>query len=437
MPDLWAARLPGGSDPRARAFTGTVAWDWRLAAADLRGSLAHVVMLEQVGLITPGDAALLKQGLHQLLAEVASGAGPWNPDAEDVHTAVEEELTRRIGEPARRLHTGRSRNDQVALDLHLYAVDAARSLAARVDDAIRAVADAADRCQDLPMPGYTHMQRAQPVTVGHHLLAYAFMLLRDRERLAQVAARSAVSPLGAGALATSTLDLSPDAVAQALHFRAVYDNSLDAVSDRDFVTELAFACALVLTHLSRLGEEVVLWSTREFGFVTIDDAWATGSSMMPQKKNPDVAELLRGRAARGLAQLAGLLALQKGLPMAYNRDLQEDKGYLFQAHDAAEEALAVVPGLVSALHFNPTALSAALTEDVLATDAADRLVEAGVPFREAHGRVATSRSWDQPGPADPSAVADSLRARDRPMGPGPQSIARQLCRIRDSIARPV
>ncbi len=437
MPDLWSGRLPDGPHPDAREFTGTVAWDWRLAHVDLVGSLAHVAMLGAVGLLAPGDRDALTAGLQELLAEVDAGCPPWDAAAEDVHTAVEQELSARLGPVAGRLHTARSRNDQVALDLHLYVAAAATELARALGRLIARLVDVAEAHAAQAMPGYTHLQRAQPITVGHHLLAYGFMWQRDRERLVEVARRAEVSPLGAGALAGSTLPVDPFAVAQQLGWPAVYLNSLDAVSDRDFVAEFVFAVALTLSHLSRWGEELVLWSSAEFGFVELADAWATGSSMMPHKKNPDVAELLRGRSARGVAHLTGVLTLLKGLPLAYNRDLQEDKGYLFGAHDTALSAIKAATGLLGALTFRAERTSTALTTDLLATDAADRLVEGGMPFRQAHGQVAASRDWRQSPAAPSEAVAQSLVERDRVMGPGPTSIARQLASLRKAVAESV
>lgn len=433
MPDLWSGRLPEGPDPAARAFTGTVQWDWRLAEVDILGSLAHVNMLGQVGLLTPEEVLALRGGLAALLDDVQAGAAPWDPEAEDVHTAVEQELTRRIGDVGQKLHTGRSRNDQVALDLHLYVHDACRQVIRALDQLLSTVADVAEAHASLPMPGYTHMQRAQPVTVGHHLLAYAFMWLRDRDRFHSVGLSAAVSPLGAGALAGSTLPLAPAVTAENLGFDQCYANSLDAVSDRDFIGEFLFAASLLLMHLSRFGEEVVLWNTSEFGFVEISDGWATGSSMMPQKKNPDVAELLRSRAARGVAQLTGLMTLLKGLPLAYNRDLQEDKGYLFQAHEAVAGALPAAAGLLNALTFHPDRLRASLSLDLLATDLADKLVQGGMPFRQAHAKVAASRAWGDSPAADAGQIQESLAGRDHPMGPGPESIRRQLATLREAL----
>ena len=437
MPDLWAGRLPGGPDPHARRFTGTVSEDWRLAPYDIRGSLAHVAMLEGVGLVTQEEAASLRDGLSNLLSEVDAGCPPWNPAAEDVHSAVEEALTARIGSVGGKLHTGRSRNDQVALDVHLYVIDAARDVAGRLDGFIRALADRAEEYAPLAMPGYTHLQRAQPITVGHHLLAHAAMALRDRERLGTVAVRASRSPLGAGALATSTLRLNPELSRQTLGLDALYQNSLDAVADRDFVVEFVFSVAMIGSHLSRFAEEVVLWTSQEFGFAAIADAWATGSSIMPQKKNPDVAELLRGRAARSVSQLVGLLTLLKGLPMAYNRDLQEDKRYLFDAHDTASLCLDAAAGLMRALSFRPDRLADALTRDLLATDDADRLVENGMPFREAHGVVAQSRDWTSGDAASAEEVRESLARRDGPMGPGPMSLDAQITYVREMLSHPL
>jgi len=311
MPDLWSGRLPGGLDPEARRFSASLDLDWRLAPYDIRGSLAHVEMLAAVGLLTPPERTEIAAGLEALLAEVLDGAPPWDPDAEDVHSAVEAELTRRIGAVAGKLHTGRSRNDQVALDLHLFIRDAVPRTLAELHRLVDALLIQAERHQTTVLPGYTHMQRAQPVPLAHHLLAYVFMLHRDRERFRAVYAEADRSPLGAGALAGSTLPLDPDLSCAHLQLGRLYENSLDAVSDRDFLLDYLAAGVQTMLHLSRLAEELVLWSTREFGFVRLRDGWATGSSMMPQKKNPDVAELIRGRAGRLLADFVGLATTLK------------------------------------------------------------------------------------------------------------------------------
>jgi argininosuccinate lyase len=424
---LWAGRLPGGLDPKARAFSASLNLDWRLAPYDIRGSLAHVAMLAHQGIVAPDEADAMRRGLEELLAEVEAGAAPWDPDAEDVHSAVEAELTRRIGAVAGKLHTGRSRNDQVALDLHLYLDDAYTRTIAAVEALSQVLVDQASRHQNQPLPGYTHLQRAQPVTVAHHLLAYVAMLHRDRERLSQGQRLNRQSPLGAGALAGSTLPLDPTVSAAALGWDAVYENSLDAVSDRDSAVDYVATAGLIAVHLSRLAADVVLWSTREFGFVELDDRWATGSSMMPQKKNPDVAELVRGRAARVAAALTGLLSLLKGLPLGYQRDLQEDKVYLFDAVDTTLGSLEAMAGLMAGVRFRPDRIAQALSQDLLATDEAEDLVRRGVPFRAAHAQVAARYAAGDPPAAPPEAIHESLRRRDAtPMGPGPESVARQL-----------
>jgi argininosuccinate lyase len=431
MPDLWSGRLPGGLDPEVRAFSSSLNVDWRLASYDIRGSLAHVEMLRTVGLLTDAEAGQISGGLRQLLAEVAEGATPWNPEAEDVHSAVEEELTQRIGAVAGKLHTGRSRNDQVAVDLHLYTRDAVTRTAAQVGRLAAALLEQAGDHEDTVLPGYTHMQRAQPVPLAHHLLAYVWMLSRDRERLLFAYQEADRSPLGAGALAGSTLPLDPELSRRSLGLARLYENSLDAVSDRDFLLDFLGAAAQIMLHLSRLAEELVLWSTREFGFVSLQEGWATGSSMMPQKKNPDVAELLRGRAGRTLADYVGLATVMKGLPLSYNRDLQEDKAYVFHAADTVTAALSAMAGLVSHLDFVGPRMAASLTAELLATDEAEALVRQGTPFREAHGTVgARYRDVDEAPVASDGAIRQSLRDRDRAMGPGPQSVREQIERAR-------
>jgi argininosuccinate lyase len=431
MPDLWSGRLPGGLDPEVRRFSSSLDVDWRLAAYDIRGSLAHVAMLQATGILTEREAQSITDGLATLLDEVMGGAAPWNPEAEDVHSAVEEELTRRVGPVAGKLHTGRSRNDQVALDLHLYVRDATRATAVEVGRLARALLTQADAHQEVVLPGYTHMQRAQPVPLAQHLLAYVFMLSRDRERLWQAYQSADRSPLGAGALAGSTLPLDPERSRQELGLAHLYENSLDAVSDRDFLLDYLAAAAQCMLHLSRLAEELVLWSTREFGFVHIDDGWATGSSMMPQKKNPDVAELIRGRSARTLADFVGLATVMKGLPLSYNRDLQEDKAYVFHAADTVMAALSAMSGLVAHLTFDAAAMAKGLTTELLATDEAEALVRDGLPFREAHARIGVRfRDLQDPPAADRAAIHASLHARDRKMGPGPNSVRDQIAKAR-------
>ncbi|AEJ41197.1 argininosuccinate lyase [Sulfobacillus acidophilus TPY] len=426
MPDLWSGRLPGGLDPKARAFSSSLAVDWRLARYDIQGSLAHADMLAAVGLLTPEEHEAIQQGLEALLSEVEAGADPWDLMAEDVHSAVEQELTRRLGPVAGKLHTARSRNDQVALDLHLYVKDAGQKTIAALNHLVDTILGLAERWADLPLPGYTHMQPGQPVTVGHHLLAYVWMLLRDRSRIEDMAARANVSPLGAGALAGTTLPIDPTRTAHHLGFAGPYQNSLDAVSDRDFAIEFLADLALVAVHLSRLSEELILWSGREFGFITLSDHWATGSSMMPQKKNPDIAELIRGKSGVVIGQLTAFLTLMKGLPLAYNRDLQEDKGLLFTGVDTVLASLDAMAGLLAGITVNPKRIQEDMGEDLLATDWAEKLVQDGIPFREAHGQVAARFRDPQVKAASPDAIRHSLTLRDRPMGPGPAHVREQI-----------
>jgi argininosuccinate lyase len=363
--------------------------DARLAPYDVAGSIAHARGLLAAGLLTPEQLAGIERGLRRLGQELASGTFAFRESDEDVHTAVERRLTELDPEGGARLHTGRSRNDQVALDLRLYCRDACGRLAAATSALVDALAAKAAAHADLPMPGYTHLQRAQPVTAGHHLLAHAEPLLRDGGRLRAAYEAAGVLPLGAGALAGSTLPLRPDAVAAELGFSALARNTMDAVADRDFALDLVHACVQVGLHLSRLGEDVVLWASAEFGFLRLDDRVATGSSLMPQKKNPDIAELIRGRAGRALGSFTALATVLKGLPLTYNRDLQEDKLALFAAVDNAAECLEAARLLVEHLAFDRERLAAALGDPgLLATDSAERLVAEGVPFRQAHHQVA-------------------------------------------------
>ena len=355
----------------------------------MAGSIAHARGLLAASLLTPDHLAAIERGLHQVGEELAAGTFAFTESDEDIHTAVERRLTELDPEAGVRLHTGRSRNDQVALDLRLYC----RAESSRLAAATGALADAlgrqAEAHADLAIPGYTHLQRAQPVTVGHHLLAHAEPLLRDGSRLRAAYEAANVLPLGAGALAGSTLPLRPDVVAAELGFAGVARNTMDAVADRDFALDLAYACLQVALHLSRLGEDVVLWASAEFGFLRLSDRVATGSSLMPQKKNPDIAELLRGRSGRALGSVTALATVLKGLPLTYNRDLQEDKLALFGAADNAAACLEAARLLVDDLAFDQERLAAALADPgLLATDSAERLVAEGVAFREAHHRVA-------------------------------------------------
>jgi argininosuccinate lyase len=379
------ARFSQAMDPAAAALNASVAFDRRLLRDDVRGSQAHARMLAAVGLISADDAQAIVEGLERVAGEFESGARTMDPALEDVHMNVESRLTELIGEPGRRLHTARSRNDQVATDLRLYALRAAAELVTGIDKARVALCRRAREHAGTLLPGYTHLQRAQAVTLGHHLLAYAEMLGRDRGRLVDGARRAAESPLGSGALAATGLPIDRTHTADNLGFRGPTRNSLDAVSDRDFAAELVFACALLGVHLSRLGEELVLWSTTEFGFVRLGEGYCSGSSLMPQKRNPDIAELLRAKPGRLVGDLVALLTISKGLTLAYNKDLQETQEPLYDAVETAQSCLALLPGLVTTLEFDVERMNAAAADPALgATDLAEHLVRRGLPFRRAH-----------------------------------------------------
>ncbi len=374
-------------DPAAAALNASVDFDRRLLWDDVRGSQAHARMLAQVGLISEADATSIAQGLEQAAGEIERGEVKLDPALEDVHMNLEKRLTDIVGEPARRLHTARSRNDQVSTDLKLYTLRTIASLLVDLDRTrLALVRKARTHAHDL-MPGYTHLQRAQAVTLGHHLMAYAEMLGRDRGRLLDAAKRAQECPLGAGALAGSSLAIDRNATAATLGFtNGPTHNSLDTVSDRDFAAEAAFACALMLVHFSRLGEELVLWSTTEFGFVQLGEGHCSGSSLMPQKRNPDIAELLRAKPARVIGDLVALLTISKGITLAYNKDLQEAQEPLYDALETAQLVLAVTPQLIEDLTFHTAKMAIAAQDPALgATDLAECLVrEAGVPFRRAH-----------------------------------------------------
>jgi len=382
---LWGGRFAAGPADAVAALSASVHFDWVLAPYDLAGSRAHARVLHRAGLLDDDEAAGLLDGLDALEADVRSGAFTPTPADEDVHTAIERGLVERLGPLGGRLRAGRSRNDQVATDLRLYLREHARLLVVEVARLQEALLGQADDLADAPAPGFTHLQHAQPVSFGHELAKHGWALARDVDRFRDWDRRAALSPLGAGALAGSSLPLDPQATAVELGFAGAVPNSIDAVSDRDFVAEFLFVCALVAVHLSRLGEEVVLWTSREFGWAELDDAYATGSSIMPQKKNPDVAELARGKAGRMIGHLTALLTTLKGLPFAYNRDLQEDKEGVFDAVRTLRLVLPATSGLVRTLRFDRDRMAAAAPDGfALATDVAEWLVRQGVPFREAH-----------------------------------------------------
>ncbi len=384
---LWGGRFAGGLDALAAQYNNSIGFDWRLAEADIRGSLAWARALAAAGVLEQHEADLICSGLEAVLEEVQAGTFALLESDEDVHTAVERRLTERIGPVGGKLHTGRSRNDQVATDFRLWMLSALDACAEQVRAAQAALLERARADMGIILPGYTHMQRAQPVLLSHWWLSHFWPLQRDRERLAQARARTAALPLGAGALAGAPFPIDRAALAAELGFAAVAPNSLDAVSDRDFAAEFLFAAALVGVHLSRLSEALILFSTAEFGFIELADAYATGSSLMPQKKNPDTLELTRGKAGALIGRLAGLLAALKGLPSAYDKDLQEDKQPVFETFDTLMLMLPVMAGLLASLRVRPEAMRRALDPAMLATDLADYLVARGVPFREAHGLV--------------------------------------------------
>ena len=453
----WGGRFKAGAAKRLRDYTESVSFDRELARHDIAGSNAHAKMLARIGVLKPGELRDILKGLGEILALVDAGKFKWRTDLEDVHMNIETELTRRYPAGAK-LHTGRSRNDQVATAVRLWL----RDQVAENQRAIAALQSAllawGTRDIDVVIPGYTHLQRAQPVLLAHHLLAYIEMLARDASRLADCAARADVLPLGSGAIAGSTLPLDRAFVAKELGFARISENSMDAVSDRDFIVEYHAACALLAVHLSRLAEDLILWSTAEFGFIRIGDAYTTGSSLMPQKKNPDIAELARGKSARVIGNLVALLTLLKGLPMTYNRDLQEDKEALFDTARTVQATLLILAEMLGDIAVNRTACARAAADPLLlATDLADWLVRKGVPFRQAHHFVgeavalAESRKisiteipiadWKKISPVfDKNALAvfslkTGLNSRPTHGSPNPRLVKAQLARWKKALAK--
>lgn len=408
---MWGGRFSGALDERMARFNNSYPFDRRLWDEDIRGSLAWARALERAGVLVPAELAELARGLEAVRAEFAAGRFAAAPSDEDIHSAVERRLGELVGAVAGKLHTGRSRNDQVATDLRLWTLGAVERAGAALRGLQSALLAQAEAAGDALMPGYTHLQRAQPILLAHWLLSHFWPLERDRARFAGCAARAAVLPLGAGALAGTPLAVDRAALARDLGFAAASPNSVDAVADRDFAAEFLFCAALAGVHLSRLAEDLILYSTREFGFVTLDDAYSTGSSLMPQKKNPDSLELARGKAGRLIGDLVALLAVLKGLPSAYDKDLQEDKEPLFDAADTLDLALPVVAGALATARFHHERMRAALDDGMLATDLADELVARGVPFREAHRAVgAAVREAEARGVALSALPLDAYRA---------------------------
>jgi argininosuccinate lyase len=383
------SRFSEPQDPTFQALNNSIAFDWRLAPYDIQQSLAHARMLGRQGIISGDDVTALEKGLEAVKQEVDAERFEIHPEDEDVHMAIERRLTEIAGPVGGKLHTARSRNDQVATDVAMFVRAHTLTTCDQVTDLMRVIVDLADRHIDWPMPGYTHLQRAQPVYLGHHLMAHFWRLSRDHQRFQFCLQSTARLPLGAGALAGVNFDTDRDWVARELGFEGVVENSMDAVSNRDFVLDFVSAAATCATHLSQLGAEIVLWSSDEFGFCEVADAFASGSSIMPQKKNPDAAELLRAKSPRVVGRLVTLHGALHGLPLTYNKDLQEDKEALFDATDTLALSLSAAAGMLGAIHFRRERLESAASDEMLAaTDVADLLVKQGVPFREAHGIVA-------------------------------------------------
>ena len=453
---LWGGRFAGGPAEALARLSVSVQFDWRLAPYDIAASRAHARVLAAAGLLDPDELGRMLAALDDLEAACASGEFRPTIDDEDVHTALERGLLERLGTLGGKLRAGRSRNDQVATDLRLYLRDHARGVAVAVIELADALTEQAAQHIDTPAPGLTHVQHAQPVSFGHWLLAHVQPLLRDLERLSDWDTRTAISPLGSGALAGSSLPLDPAAVAKELGFKAPAQNSMDAVADRDFVAEFLFCTALIGVHLSRLGEEVVLWTSTEFGWVELDDAYATGSSIMPQKKNADIAELARGKSGRLIGGLVTVLTMLKGLPLTYDRDMQEDKEPAFDAVDTLELLLPALAGMISTMTINVERLTAAAPVGFsLATEVADWLVRKNVPFRDAHEitgqlvSLCTSRGCEledltdddlktvseflDPSVRQVLSVQSALAGRTTPGSTGPGPVAEQLAIVQHKL----
>jgi argininosuccinate lyase len=453
----WGGRFSAPTDTLVEQFTASVAFDRRLYRQDIAGSIAHARMLARAGVLTEAERDAVVRGLEDIRAQIESGDFVWSDALEDVHMNIERRLTERIGEAGKKLHTGRSRNDQVATDLRLYLRDVVDELCALLAALQDALLDVAQREAETLMPGLTHMQIAQPVTFGHHMLAWFEMLQRDHQRLLECRARVNVLPLGAAALAGTSFPIDREFTAAALGFDSIAENSLDAVSDRDFALEFAASAALIMTHLSRMSEELVLWSSDQFGFVDLGDAFCTGSSIMPQKKNPDVAEIVRGKTGRVTGSLVALLTLMKGQPLAYNRDNQEDKEPLFDAVDTVRASVRIYAAMIPSMKINRERMAAAARRGFsTATDLADYLVKRGVPFRDAHEVVGglvrlaieSGRELSQLGLEEmkrysahiDSDVFDvltpegSVRARSHFGGTAPDRVREAVLRARDRLA---
>lgn len=454
---MWGGRFAEGPDALVEEYTESVSFDRVLYRQDIAGSKAHARMMAHCGVLGTDEADVLVNGLDSVLREIESGAFVWKRELEDVHMNIESRLTELVGDVGKKLHTGRSRNDQVALDFRLFVSDSVRQWRMLLAGLVETLVDKAEGHSSTLLPGYTHMQPAQPVSLAQHLLAYACMFRRDAERLADADRRIRICPLGAAALAGTTYPFNPDFVARELDMYGVFANSMDAVSDRDFALEALFCAGLVMMHLSRMCEDIILWANPAFGYVRMPDSYATGSSIMPQKKNPDVAELMRGKTGRVYGALVGLLATLKGLPMTYNRDLQEDKQGFFDAARTIEMSLRIMAGMMEELAFVPERMRAALERGFLnATELADYLVGKGIPFREAHhitGRAVAEaerqgvtlerlsleafKTLCPQIEEDVYAVLDfdnAVARRETTGGTGPASVKRQLVALREWLA---
>jgi argininosuccinate lyase len=452
----WSGRFSEPVSDLVKRYTASVSFDQRLAVHDIRGSLAHARMLARQKIISSADLADIERGMAQIEAEITAGQFAWNPDDEDVHLNIEKRLTALVGDAGKRLHTGRSRNDQVATDIRLWLRDEIDAIDGLLRNFILALLDLAEPHAATPMPGFTHLQVAQPVTFGHHLMAYVEMAKRDRERMTDVRKRVNRLPLGSAALAGTTFPIDRAFVAEQLGFDSLCENSLDAVSDRDFAIEFTAAAALVMVHLSRFSEELILWMSPRVGFIDIADRFCTGSSIMPQKKNPDVPELARGKSGRVFGHLMGLLTLMKGQPLAYNKDNQEDKEPLFDTVDTLADTLRIFADMVGGITVKAAAMADALGQGfATATDLADYLVKKGLPFRDAHEAVAKAvRTAETKGcdlaklsmaelqtfsplidakVFDVLSVAGSLAARDHVGGTAPSQVRAAIARVRKAL----
>lgn len=454
---MWDGRFSGKPDSRVNDFNSSIGFDCRMYREDITGSVAHATMLGECGIIGKDEAEKICDALAGILADIDSGRLSFDLDAEDIHMFVESELTDRIGDTGKRLHTARSRNDQVALDLRMYLKKEIRELQKLTVTLVRVICDKAEAYSDAVMPGYTHLQRAQPLTLGHYLLAYAQMLRRDTERLGCVYEHTDVMPLGSCALAGTTYSIDRRRVAQLLGFSKITENSIDGVSDRDYVLELSSALSIEMMHLSRFSEEVILWCSSEFGFIELDDAFSTGSSIMPQKKNPDIAELVRGKTGRVYGDMTALFTVMKALPLAYNKDMQEDKENIFDAVDTVKMCLEIFTPMLETARPNRKRLREAASGGFInATDCADYLVKQGVPFRSAYkitGKLVayciendktfetlTSDEYSAASDVFGDGVYDAVNldncvaGRNVPGGPAPESVRAQLDAMRRFIA---